>query len=181
MPRGDDTSKDPDKPTLPDYQFGAPDPREGKALYDLTVNTGNLDVNSPYAYALWCRDFAATSIVARKGDDLAGSITGYLRPDDPRTLFVWQVAVSPAHRRQGLARRMLDNLVDRLRPEGVDWVETTVTPDNKASLRLFASFAEGRNVKIKQDVLFTEQDLGPGHEPEVLHTIGPLPYRETQK
>ncbi|WP_460540359.1 diaminobutyrate acetyltransferase [Glycomyces halotolerans] len=155
--------------------FGPPTASEGSQLWDLAREAGNLDVNSRYAYLLWCRDFADTSVVARDAEGrVAGFITGYRRPSAPDTYFTWQVAVSPGFRRRGLARRMLDHVVGALRPHGVRFVETTVTPDNKASMRLFESFADANDATLTKDVLFSEQELGSGHEPEVLHRIGPL-------
>ncbi|WP_232805708.1 diaminobutyrate acetyltransferase [Glycomyces xiaoerkulensis] len=155
--------------------FGQPTVSDGPRLWELVNQAGNLDVNSRYAYLLWCRDFAGTSVVARDAAGrAAGFITGYLRPSAPDVYFVWQVAVASDHRRRGLARRMLDHVVDALRPHGVRFVETTVTPDNKASMRLFESFAEANGTAMSLDVLFSEQELGSGHEPEVLHRIGPL-------
>jgi len=155
--------------------FGSPTPADGAALWDLAREAGNLDVNSRYAYLLWCRDFASTSVVARDPQGvLAGFITGYRRPASPDTYFVWQVAVAPGFRRRGLARAMLDHVVHRMRSNGVRYVETTVTPDNKASMRLFESFAEANGADLTRDVLFSERELGSGHEPEVLHRIGPI-------
>lgn len=155
-------------------ELSAPDPAEGASLWTLARDSGGLDVNSRYAYLLWCRDFADTTVVARSRDRLAGFITGYRRPDAPDTLFVWQVAVGPEFRRRGLASRMLDHLVESLRDKGVRFVEATVTPENKASLQLFASFAEARGAALTRDVLFSEHQLGSDHEPEVLQRIGPL-------
>lgn len=143
-------------------------------MWALAANAGTLDVNSRYAYLLWCRDFADTTVVVRDADRLAGFLTGYRRPQAPDTFFTWQVAVSDAYRRRGLARRMLDHVVDALRPQGVRFVEATVTPDNKASIRLFESFAEANDASMRVDVLFSERELGPGHEPEQLHRIGPF-------
>lgn len=155
--------------------FGSPIPADGTELWNLAREAGNLDVNSRYAYLLWCRDFASTSVVARDPQGvLAGFITGYRRPEAPDVYFVWQVAVAPGFRRRGLARTMLDYAVYRMRSNGVRFVETTVTPDNKASMRLFESFAEANGANVTRDVLFSERELGSGHEPEVLHRIGPF-------
>ncbi|WP_205325340.1 diaminobutyrate acetyltransferase [Glycomyces sp. YM15] len=160
-----------------DLSFGSPTPAEGAELWNLASEAGNLDVNSRYAYLLWCRDFAATSVVARDPrGTIAGFITGYRRPEAPDVYFVWQVAVAPGFRRRGLARTMLDHAVVRMRSNGVRFVETTVTPDNKASMRLFESFAEANGADLTRDVLFSERELGSGHEPEVLHRIGPLAH-----
>ncbi|WP_349258237.1 diaminobutyrate--2-oxoglutarate transaminase [Stackebrandtia sp.] len=154
--------------------FEPPSIDDGADLWTLARDCQSLDVNSRYAYLLWCRDFAATSIVARDSGRLAGFITGYRRPDRPDTLFVWQVGVAGHMRRQGLARRMLDRLTDRLVPQGVSRLEATVTPDNHPSTRLFTSFAEARGAILARDELFSERMLGEGHASEVLFRISPL-------
>jgi L-2,4-diaminobutyric acid acetyltransferase len=115
-PRGPSTQvRGSDDPSAGPFDLSTPTSADGPLMWGLALESGGLDVNSRYAYLLWCRDFAATSIVARSGDRLAGFITGYRRPDAPDTLFVWQVAVGPDFRRRGLASRMLDHLVAALR------------------------------------------------------------------
>ncbi|NJP66106.1 diaminobutyrate acetyltransferase [Streptomyces spiramenti] len=150
---------------------------DGAALWRIARDSRVLDLNSSYSYLLWCRDHSATSIVARDADgEPVGFITGYLRPQDKRTLFVWQVAVDQSQRGRGLAAAMLGTLVDRTAEElGVEFVETTVTEDNAPSNRLFTSFAERHSATMRSDVLL-DADVFPdeGHEPEVLHRIGPL-------
>ncbi|NJQ07328.1 diaminobutyrate acetyltransferase [Streptomyces lonarensis] len=150
---------------------------DGAALWRIARDSRVLDLNSSYSYLLWCRDHSATSIVARDADgDPVGFITGYLRPQDQRTLFVWQVAVDHSQRGRGLAAAMLGTLVARTAEElGVEFVETTVTPDNAPSNRLFTSFADRHSAPMRSDVLL-DADVFPddGHEPEVLHRIGPL-------
>ncbi|WP_335991928.1 diaminobutyrate acetyltransferase [Glycomyces sp. MUSA5-2] len=172
-PGGPAGPPDPGSPTR--FHLGSPSPADGGPMERLARESGGLDVNSRYAYLLWCRDFADTSVVARAGDRLAGFITGYRRPAAPDTLFVWQVAVGPDFRRRGLASRMLGHLAETVRADiGVRFVEATVTPDNKASMHLFESFAQANDADLTRDVLFSEHELGSGHEPEVLHRIGPL-------
>lgn len=133
-----------------------------------------LDVNTSYAYLLWARDFAATSIVATVDDDPGGFVIGYRRPDEPETLMIWQVAVDERHRGQGLARRMLDELVDSLSGEGVRRLETTITADNSASIALFTSFANARSAPIERTPLFEAAMFPDGHDPELLFRIGPF-------
>lgn len=55
-------------------------------MHRLVSETGVLDVNS--TYALLATDFADTSIVADRGDDLCGLITAYHPPTRPDALFV---------------------------------------------------------------------------------------------
>jgi L-2,4-diaminobutyric acid acetyltransferase len=155
---------------------------DGAALWRIARDSRVLDLNSSYSYLLWCRDYAATSIVARDASDAdapVGFITGYTRPEAPRTLLVWQVAVDHCQRGRGLAAAMLDALAVRTGADsGVDVVETTITPDNTASHRLFTSFAARHGAEVTREVLF---DAGAfpetGHEPEVLYRIGPIAAR----
>ncbi|TDQ55067.1 diaminobutyrate acetyltransferase [Actinorugispora endophytica] len=136
-------------------------------------------MNSPYAYVLWCRDFAATTVVARDHTGaLRGFVTGYVRPDNPDTYFLWQVAVDPAFRGRRLARRMLDHIGDRVTERGIRRLEATVTPDNAASRALFASFARDRAADLSWTPLFERGHFPAGthdaHEAEDLVRIGPL-------
>jgi L-2,4-diaminobutyric acid acetyltransferase len=149
-----------------------PVPADGVDCWRLAAATGVLDVNSRYAYLLWFRDFAATSVVARSGGAVVGFVSGYRRPDEPSTLMVWQVAVAEAVRGQGVAGAMLDALQDRVL--GVDHLEATVTPGNTGSIALFTRFAERRGAQVARSELFGADVLGADHEPELLFRIGPL-------
>ncbi|MFF7728094.1 diaminobutyrate acetyltransferase [Streptomyces sp. NPDC008001] len=178
-------------PGIPeDLTIDAPRVEDGAAIWRIARDSGTLDLNSSYSYLLWCRDFAATSAVARRTADgePAGFITGYIRPERPRTLVVWQVAVDRPHRGRGLAAALLESLVARVAREtagpggpagaaGITEIETTVTPGNTASNRLFASFAARHGAGVERKVLF-DGGLFPesGHDPEVLHRIGPLTH-----
>jgi L-2,4-diaminobutyric acid acetyltransferase len=152
-----------------------PVPEDGPALWRIARDSRALDVNSPYSYALWCRDFAATSVVAEDDDGPCGFVTGYVRPDAPGTFFVWQVAVDHSHRGRGLARLMLDRLGARLGGRGHRFLEATVTPGNTASTAMFTSFARDHGCKLSRTPLFGVEHLPEDHEPEVLFRIGPLP------
>lgn len=152
-------------------EIGPPGAGDGAEIWRVAHAAGGLDVNSSYAYLLWVRDFAATTAVARDGGRVAAYCTGYLRPDDPGTYFVWQVAVHPDHRRRGLGLRLLDELVDRT---GAGALEATVTPGNEASWRLFGRFAEAHGAEMATSPLFAAEDFPDGHDPEDLLRIGPL-------
>ncbi|TNY38143.1 diaminobutyrate acetyltransferase [Thermomonospora catenispora] len=160
-----------------EIRLSRPELSDGRELWRIARDSRSLDLNSPYGYVLWCRDFADTSVVARDRKGPCGFVTGYLRPAAPDTLFVWQVAVDDRRRGQGLARRMLDELTAR--DPGRRFLEATITPGNIASARLFESFARARGCELVRRELFPA-DLFPGpddhppHEPEVLYRIGPL-------
>ncbi|MFJ9816498.1 diaminobutyrate acetyltransferase [Streptomyces sp. NPDC101151] len=160
-----------------DLLIDRPAVTDGATLWRLAKDSKTLDLNSSYSYLLWCRDFAGTSAVARGADGGAvGFVTGYVRPDRPGTLLVWQVAVDTAHRGLGIAAALLDGLTTRLAAErGITAVETTITPGNTASERLFTSFAARHGADLSREVLFPAELFPDGpHDSEVLYRIGPL-------
>ncbi|MER5950943.1 diaminobutyrate acetyltransferase [Streptomyces sp. NPDC046716] len=160
------------------FQLDHPGVADGAAIWRIARDSKVLDLNSSYSYLLWCRDFAATSVVARdERGEVAGFVTGYIRPERPRTLVVWQVAVDEAHRGHGLAGELLDGLTAKVLGAGrpVSTVETTITPDNSASQALFLSYARRHGAGVAREVLF-DAGLFPddGHLPEELYRIGPI-------
>lgn len=146
---------------------------DGGAMWRVARDSQTLDLNTSYAYLLWARDFAATSVVAEREGRVVGFVSGYIRPEAPHTLMVWQVAVDSDQRGHGLAGRMLDHLAETV--PGMTSLETTVTDDNTASRALFARFARTRNANHEELDLFVREHFpDEGHEPEVLHRIGPF-------
>lgn len=154
--------------------LGPPETSDGAALWRIARDSGKLDLNSPYTYLLWCRDFAASSVVARSGREVAAFVTGYRRPEATDTLVVWQVAVDGSYRGKGLALRMLDHLASRLEPAGMRFLEATVTPDNEPSARLFTAFARNRGAEPDTRELFPAALFPEEHQPEILYRVGPL-------
>jgi L-2,4-diaminobutyric acid acetyltransferase len=163
QPAGDD----------PALEIRPPSLEDGAAMWRLARDSGTLDLNTSYAYLLLARDFAATSRLALRDGEGVGFVLGYLRPTAPQTLFVWQIAVDASQRGKRVAGRLLDSLLADL-PE-VRALETTITEDNAASQRLFASFARRHGAGEDVTELITEEHFpDAGHGAELLHTIGPL-------
>ncbi|MFJ3581791.1 diaminobutyrate acetyltransferase [Streptomyces sp. NPDC090127] len=161
----------PTPPELGGIRFDRPRLTDGDPMWRLARSSPHIDANTPYFYLLWCRDFAASSAVARDGADLCAYTAGFVRPARPDTLFVWQTAVASAWQSVGLARRMLDLLVaDRYR-----YVECSITADNPASDRYVRAFARSRGAPVRcEPFLGPEHFGGAAHAPEILYRIGPL-------
>ncbi len=148
---------------------------DGLTVHQLIQNSPPLDCNSPYSYFLLCSHFSASCVVAEYRGDVVGFLSAYLRPDAPRTLFVWQVVVDTKVRQRGVALQMLENLLSRPLTPQVEWIETTVGPSNRASLALFNRFAQSRKTTINQSTFLSAEDFGgESHETELLLRIGPL-------
>jgi L-2,4-diaminobutyric acid acetyltransferase len=163
---------DPGPSTL---RCAAPGRSDGGSLHTLARLAGGLDVNSPYSYHLWCRDFARTSTVAWAGAEPVGFVTGFRRPEAPDRLFVWQVAVHPDWRGHHIGTAMLHDLVDREEPPR--FVEATVTPSNTASRRMFEGFAAQHGAPVVDRPFLAADQFPDAHESEILLEIGPFPPR----
>lgn len=149
---------------------------EGALLWELARDAGGIDLNSPYAYMMQCRNFHETCVVAEVFGTPAGFVTAHRVPNRPHALFVWQVAVLPEFRGLGIGQRMLDALVERPACIGVQKLEATVTPSNKASKALFSAFAKARGAELKIGTGFAKDDF-PDDEPqerEHLFTVHPI-------
>ena len=155
-------------------QIDQPTLADGAEMWRVARDSGTLDLNSPYAYLLWCRDFSATSAVARTETGLAGFVTGYMRPDEPETLMVWQVGVDAAHRGKGVASSLLQAVVERAVGQGARWLETTITADNRASIALFSALARNRGARLSVGGLFGDELFAGTHIAEDLYRIGPF-------
>ncbi|WP_194756379.1 diaminobutyrate acetyltransferase [Aliidiomarina indica] len=156
-------------------KLGIPQSTDASAVHLLIQNSPPLDTNSLYCNLLQTSHFAKTAIVAKMNNDVVGFVSGYIKPEQPDTYFLWQVVVGEAARGRGLAKRMITALFQRDHFANVRWLETTITPDNKASQRLFESLAEGWQAHIDVRVLFEKEAHFAGqHESEELYRIGPV-------
>ena len=157
-------------------RFRPPTDRDARSVHALISRCPPLDVNSLYANLLQCSHFSGTSILAETGDGgVAAFISGYLLQEDPDTLFIWQIAVDPVHRGQGIALSLLKTLLDRALPTGVRYLETTISPENGPSRNLFQKLFSQRKAPFSTRLLFDrETHFGGGHDDEVLYRGGPF-------
>lgn len=159
-----------------ELQLRKPDATDGAGVWQLVSECPPLDRNSMYCNLLQCTDFADTCILAESPARIVGWISGYRPPDDPATLFIWQVAVHREARGMGLAKNMLSRLFERGDCDDVDYLKTTITPDNEASRALFQAFADRLGAPLRETSGFDEALHFEGrHDSERLITIGPFP------
>lgn len=150
---------------------------DGAAIWALIQTCKPLDENSMYCNLIQCDHFRDTCVLAKLNDQVVGWISAYLLPDDPQTLFVWQVAVAPSARGLGLGSRMLRHLLNRDACQDVTQVQTTITSDNDASWSLFRRFSDRQEAKLSAQPHFTRDTHFQGqHATEHMVTIA-LPER----
>jgi L-2,4-diaminobutyric acid acetyltransferase len=159
--------------------LGIPSVEDARDVHALIAACKPLDLNSTYAYLLLCTHFAQSCVYARQGGRPAGFVSAYVPPRRDDVMFVWQVAVAESARGQGLAGRMLHELLARPAARGCRYLETTVTPSNAPSTRLFRGLARELGAPLEEKPLFSEEDFGDeGHEAETLFRIGPIRGRQ---
>lgn len=160
---------------LPEPKLRPPRATDGLAVFELVRQSPPLDPNSLYCNLLQCSHFAATCVAAESEQRLVGFVSAYLRPDAPGTLFIWQVVVAEAARGQGLAPRMLADLLARPQVQSARFIETTITPANAASWRLFEKLAAALDAPLtKVEHFERDTHFGGTHESEWLVRVGPL-------
>lgn len=156
-----------------DISFETPGPEDGFAMWQLVRDGGVLDLNSSYLYILLGDHFRDTCLVARHEGKIVGMVTGYYPPSKEDVYFVWQVAVHPSMRGRGVASQILERLV-QTKMKGKT-LETTVTPDNIPSERMFKKLADKHNLELQIQEGYPEAYFPPGsHEPERLLRMGPF-------
>ena len=157
-----------------------PSKADGAEVWSLIKSIEKLDDNSMYCNLLQCSHFAGTCALAELiGPDgkvaPVGWISGYLPPDAPDTLFVWQVAVHPDARGRGVAKKLVHELLARPECRDVRHIHSTITRDNKASWALFSAIADDLDAPLADDAHFErEAHFGGAHATEHLVEIGPF-------
>ncbi len=159
-------------------ELRAPLPTDAHQLNRLVAESPPLDRNSVYCNLLQCLHFADTSVAALINEEVVGFISAYCPPNDPESLFVWQVVVAETLRGSGLAKQMLRWLIDQPATERATSLATTITLSNTASWALFESFARDCGVIPSKRLLFQkERHFANLHDDEYLLRISPLPNR----
>lgn len=148
---------------------------DGLAVHGLVQRCPPLDENSSYCNFLQCSHFADTSVAAESGQELVGFVSGYIVPQRPDSLFIWQVAVAEEARGLGLASRMLSHIIDRPSCSEVRYLETSITQENQASWALFGSWANKRSAEFQSSPwMDKDRHFAGQHESEALVRIGPF-------
>lgn len=161
-----------DAPPRSPLTFRAPTSEDGADVWDLIRKSGPLDENSMYCNLVQCEHFADTCVIAELDGVIVGWISAFIPPDDPDTLFVWQVAVGASARGRGVAKKMLTALFDRPACAKVTQLKTTITADNDASWALFNSFADKMEAELDHEPHYKEDvHFGGKHATEYMVTI----------
>ena len=159
-------------------ELRAPIPTDGDALHGLLAATSLLEGNTIQCSLLQCGHFAKTSVAACLHKELAGFVSAYCPPNEPDSLFVWQIVVAESVRGSGLAKKMLNWLIAQPSTESVVRLTTVVTLNHFASMALFESFARECGTLPAKNLLFksTHNNIRQKSNTYLIR-IEPLPNR----
>ena len=144
-------------------------------IWRLVKASGTLDENSMYCNLLQCTHFASTCALAERDGEIIGWISGYIPPEHPERLFVWQVCVREDARGNGLGKHLIRDVLQRDVCRDVTRLDTTITDDNDASWSLFRKVAGWLGADFSRSAHFEEEAHFDGHhDTEHLVSIGPF-------
>jgi len=85
---------------------------DGLIIWEMVHRSGTLDLNSAYCYIMLGKYFPDTCAIAEADGRPIGFVTGFRVPARPDTWFVWQISIAEEARGQGLARRLLEHVLN---------------------------------------------------------------------
>lgn len=146
---------------------------DGIHIHQLIKNSPPLDLNSSYLYFLQSSHFADTCVVAERDGEILGYVSGYMRPDAPTELFVWQLVVGENGRGQGVAKALVRQQItqaielQRQRQSKLLTISCTISPSNLASQGVFKSLGKYFGLQLEVSKFLTEEHfVGSDHEAE---------------
>jgi len=156
--------------------YRRPSLEDGLNIHQLIADSPPLDVNSSYLYFLQSSHFAQTCVLAEQNGELLGFVSGYLRPDKPTELFVWQMVVAEAGRGKGIAKQLVRQQLKQalqLQPN-LQSLSCTISPSNQASQGVFISLANHFGLQLSKETFLTEAHFaGQEHEAEDYYCLQP--------
>lgn len=156
-------------------RFRNPTADDGSRVWELIAECPPLDQNSIYCNCLQCSHFADTCMLAERDGAAVGWVSGYRPPTRPGTLFIWQVAVHPNARGEGLGKELIGALLASDACAGVRRIETTITTANDPSWALFKATAQRLRAPLRREPWFDRDAHFDGRQAtEHLVRIGPF-------
>jgi len=145
---------------------------DGKEIYNLVKDTKVLDLNSEYLYLLQSTYFSDTSAVAIDDGKVIGFVSAFIEPKKQTDLFIWQVAVDEKYRGKGVAKDIIEYLLEQ--QNDIQYINATISPSNTSSEKLFLKVSKSLQTNIELEKIYDVNDFNHAHEDEILYKIGPL-------
>lgn len=119
-----------------------------------------LEVHTSFTYWVTFEYWGHLCRVALVGNRVVGYVSAIGSGRVRDVLYVWQVGVAQEFRGQGLAQRLLSEVVTAGRANGFRKAQVSIAGDNEASLKAFERFAREQKQRLERcgEVLLTGLD-----------------------
>lgn len=157
--------------------YRRPTVEDGPHIWRMIKRAGGLDVNSAYSYLMLCDMFGKTCCVAEQDGRICGFLSAFRKPEQSDSLFVWQIAVDPVLRGNGIGATLLKEVLAREENDNIRYLEATISPDNVASRSLFMALARELEGECHISERYGSSLFPEAHETELLFRVGPITTR----
>ena len=125
-----------------------------------------ITVRSSSDYWMYAHLFSSTCPVALIDDTLAGAAIAFRSQDHPEDIYIQDVVVHPEHRRQGIARQLLDRVTIYGAEHGCRRLYLTSEPQNSTAHRtwLTLGFTNIPGDTTRNGVAVITNYKGPGKD-----------------
>lgn len=86
-------------------------------------------------------------LVAVQNEEVIGGLTAYelnMYKEETREIFLYEIGVEPAHRKQGIATRLIDYLIDICKHKGIAEMYVGAMAWNEPAVRLYSATGGNR-------------------------------------
>lgn len=114
-----------------------------------------VEVITDFTWMVVHRYFRNLCFVAEVNGEIVGFVTAIRGSADINVVYLWQIRVLPAFRKQGIASRLIMSLIKKLKDIEVAYFEVSIDPSNIKSLSLFkktADFLDKQLIKVGEIV-----------------------------
>lgn len=101
-----------------------------------------LDQHSTFTYWVLARYFDNTCFVVEENNDIVGYVSGVKSSSKPDVFYIWQIGISPEHRKKGLSSQLIRTVVEAAVSLGSKSIHVSIDPENSSSHSAFLRFAE---------------------------------------
>lgn len=154
--------------------FTRPEACHAQEVKTLVDENEQLDSNSLYIYLIWCSFFSQNSAIAIKNNEVISFVTGFRKPDDPETYFLWQTAAKKRHGVANLGLNLILYAVEKEIENGIKAIEASVNKKNTPIVMLMKTLNKRVGGDLSTTSLFSSEQLsheGMQHHEETLIRI----------
>lgn len=109
-----------------------------------------LELHTSFTYWILAKFLSEICFIAVEKDEIIGFVGGIRSTKKENIVYLWQLSVAPAYRRQGVGASLIGRMMDAAQKIGAKSLQFTIAPDNFASYMTFTDFAYKHRLPMKK-------------------------------